>query len=142
MTPKALKCLALLGLLLALACKKEEQETSPPAPTPESKQTTAPSLPPYTVQVVFNGLTAFAEDSGKVRAFLINGDYDPKNPDPDLLPRGILSEIPPEEDKAQWLAFHLPPHYSWIRILHAKITGGAISRCVRSKEATSGSGAA
>jgi len=111
-----------VGLLLALACR-EKQEGQTPQPRPEQKAAAPPALPPYTVRIVFNGLTAFAEDSGKVWAFLINGEYDPKNPDPDLLPPGILSEVPANSDRADWLAANLPPHYAWIRILNAKITG-------------------
>jgi hypothetical protein len=110
-------------LLVVVACKREEssQNVRRDAVNPPAAQT------PYTLQVVFRGLAAFAEkDSGQVLAFLVDADYekDPRDaqglPPAESLPPGVLEEI-----RSGISNFHsYPAHFARIRLQNADVLDG------------------
>jgi hypothetical protein len=117
-----LKHLSLALLLTLIACGGKETSPGGQKPAIESASTSSP----YKLQIVFRGLIAFAEDSGNVRVFLVNAEYDPPSsgslPPDKSLPPGVVDEI-----KAGISDLHdYPPHLPRIRLQNAEVLSGPV----------------
>jgi hypothetical protein len=116
--------LTAFALLLSLfACK--------PAPSPSSDQEPARSADQassFKLKIVFRGLIAFSQDSGKLRAFLVNAQYDPAAVRPEDLPPGVYHELggdmnPKPVDWLDRLNTTVPPHFASVSFSNAKVSG-------------------
>jgi len=118
---------AILGVLLLLAaCKPTPVSQSAAAPEAAAPSHLQAASAGYTLHIVFHGLVAYAQGSGKLWAFLVNANYNPKNLKADDLPPHVFQELQsvlPPTDRPAWLHDRVPPHRPHIRFQNAKVTG-------------------
>jgi hypothetical protein len=102
-----------LGLLGAAGGQAQGQRNANPGSVPGTGS--------FTLEINFSGLIGFAQDQGKVWAFLVKADEVDENA-PDKLPPGIAQE---NSGGTLKLADELPRHRAWIRFKNAKVTSGS-----------------
>jgi len=112
----------LVVVLMTSACK---HAAAPAPPVSRAEAVSHSQTAGYTLHIVFHGLIAYARDSGRLWAFLVNANYDPQNLKADDLPPDMFNElqqVPPSARDA-WLHNRVPPHRPQIRFRNAKVTG-------------------